>query len=65
MILTAALSAGVLSGCGGKENGNVSIVIGNAPTEGQSGYETYMTRVDEFAAVCKQNRSGKGRCTAG
>lgn len=44
------LAIASLTGCGEKKDDKISITIGNAPVEGQSGYDNYMKRINEFKA---------------
>lgn len=49
MLVAATLATAALAGCGSsKDDGKVSITIGNAPVEGQAGYERYMERMENF-----------------
>lgn len=47
--LASMLAIASLTGCGKKDD-KVSISIGNSPVEGQSGYDNYMKRINEFKA---------------
>ena len=47
--LASMLAIASFTGCGKKDD-KVSISIGNAPVEGQSGYDNYMKRINEFKA---------------
>lgn len=49
--LAAVLSATVLAGCGEKKDEKVSITLGNAPVEGQAGYDGYMKGLEKFRAA--------------
>ena len=48
--LASMLAIASLTGCGEKKDDKISITIGNAPVEGQSGYDNYMKRINEFKA---------------
>ena len=48
--LASMLAIASLTGCGEKKDYKISITIGNAPVEGQSGYDNYMKRINEFKA---------------
>ena len=49
ILVAATLATAALAGCGnGKDDGKVSITIGNAPVEGQAGYDHYMERIENF-----------------
>jgi len=47
--LASMLAIASFTGCGKKDD-KVSISIGNSPVEGQSGYDNYMKRINEFKA---------------
>lgn len=47
--LASMLAIASFTGCGKKDD-KVSVSIGNSPVEGQSGYDNYMKRINEFKA---------------
>lgn len=52
LTMSAILAVGAMSGCGEKKNdGKVSISIGNCAVEGQNGYEQQVEKLERFRAA--------------